>query len=232
MTIGIQSEPAPIMVMPPVFKRTSLSTLFVQSPEISLKKGKVIFSGHNGHQHVYLVTKGMVKLYSYHDGKEMMEDYFLKGELINCHIFSTNERTDLVAETMSQSTCIRKLPVQSFRQAIEHDPLLYKEILTSISNSLERTQERLRRLTLLDSRKRIIHFLLSHTKKAGRRVGYEFVIKPAITHKEMGTIAGTSRQTATTVLNELRSKGIIHFNRSYIIVRNLEALEAVAGIKS
>ena len=83
-------------------------------------------------------------------------------------------------------------------------------------------------MTLLDSRKRIIHFLLTHTKKAGRKVGFEYVVKPAITHKEIGTIAGTSRQTATTVLNELRSKGIIHFNRSYIIVRDLERLELVA----
>ena len=31
----------------------------------------------------------------------------------------------------------------------------------------------------------------------GRRVGYEFVIKPAITHKEMGTIAGDDAASDT-----------------------------------
>ncbi|HHM21267.1 MAG TPA: helix-turn-helix domain-containing protein [Bacteroidetes bacterium] len=84
-------------------------------------------------------------------------------------------------------------------------------------------------MTLLSSGKRIIHFLINHTEEAGRQVGYEYVIKPAITHKETGTIASTSRQTATTVLNELRTKGLIHFNRSYLIIRDLDALKKLAN---
>ncbi len=223
MTVELKRNGTPIPI-PTIFNRPTFQSLFDKIPETKLKKGEVIFKANNARHYVYFVTKGMVKLYSYHDGKEMLEDYFLKGELFNCSLIVNKEMDGLAAEAMTQLTAVKKLPVQNLRQAIESNLLLYKDVLTSISTSLDRSQERLRRITLLNSRKRVIHFLYHHAKNAGRRVGYEFVVKPAITHKEIGTLSGTSRQTATTVLNELRSKGVIHFNRSYLIVRDLDAL--------
>jgi len=40
----------------------------------------------------------------------------------------------------------------------------------------------------------------------------------------MGNLSDTSRQTVTTVLNELKAVNLIHFTRRYIVIRNLDAL--------
>ena len=111
-----------------------------------------------------------------------------------------------------------------FRQAIRSNHHLYEEVLDNLSASLQRTQDRLLRMTLLSANQRVYHFLATHAVKSGRKVGFEYVIKPVLTHLEMGNIAGVGRQTVTTVLNDLRRDGIIHFNRRYLIVRNLEVL--------
>lgn len=166
----------------------------------------------------------MVKSFSTHDTKEMLEDYFQKGEMFNLETLFSRRPGDVETAAIVQMTAVKRIPIQTFRSAMQQNVSLYKEVLDSYSATLQRTQERLRRMTLLNSSQRVVNFLGSHTLRYGRKVGFEWVVKPIITHHELGNIAGTGRQTVTTVLNELRSKGIIHFNRSYLIVRDMEAL--------
>lgn len=198
---------------------------FDRTAESVLKKGQVIFNESNFRPHVYLVTKGFVKLSSFHDGKEMLEDYFQAGEMFNCGALFGPVPGNLTAEAMTHMTTIKKVPVPLFQQAMKAHPTLLEEVLSSISCSLRRAQERLRRMTLLGSQQRVAHFLVNHVLRSGRKVGYEWVVKPAFTHQEMASIAGTGRQTVTTVLNELRREGIVHFNRNYLIVRDMEGLK-------
>lgn len=223
MTISSKQE-IPSRLQPLTNTATSCVSLFDKVEEVTFKKGETIFHDRNSHLYVYLVTKGMVKIFSFHDGKEMLEDYFIKGELFNCEAFLEADSRNVSSKAMSHLTTVKKVPAQLFRRSLQDNPSLYGEVLNSINASRYRSQERLRRFTLLHSDQRVIHFLADHAKKAGRQVGYEFVIRPVFTHREIGKIAGTSRQTATTVLNKLRNKNIIHFTRSYLIVRDIEAL--------
>jgi CRP-like cAMP-binding protein len=215
-------------IRPSTFKGVpNLSSPFEAVPEIAMKRGQIIFTGNDAHLHVYMVTKGIVKLCSFHDGKEMMEDYFQKGEMFNGEALFNRDRDGLTAEAMTPMTIIKKVPVRAFRYSMKVNPALYEEVISNISGSLNRTQERLRRMTLLGSEQRVVHFLVNLTLKSGRRAGYEWVVQPTLTHREMACIAGTGRQTMTTTLNELRRDRIIHFTRKYLIVRDMDALRGL-----
>jgi len=61
-------------------------------------------------------------------------------------------------------------------------------------------------------------------KKNGQRVGYEWVVRKFITHQEIANLTATSRQTVTTVLNELRADNLLTFNRKRLLVRDLDLL--------
>jgi CRP-like cAMP-binding protein len=63
-------------------------------------------------------------------------------------------------------------------------------------------------------------------EKNGQRVGYEWVVRNFITHQEIANLTATSRQTVTTVLNELRNGEIITFNRKRLLVRDVDKLKA------
>lgn len=229
MTLSMTRENMPIGAS--VSRTVSCFTvLFEKVPEINLRKGDTLFTDRGSHHHIWLVTKGMVKLYSFHDGREMLEDYYQSGELLNSGVLFGNKQDGLAAEAISQPTVVKKIPVDVFRQAMRTSAALCEEVLANVSASLSRTQERLRRITLLGSQQRVVHFLSNHVLSVGRKVGYEWVVQPALTHREMSYIAGTGRQTVTTVLNELRSNGIIHFNRDYLIVRDMEALQKLSTI--
>ena len=59
-----------------------------------------------------------------------------------------------------------------------------------------------------------------------KKVGNEYFIEQNLSHREIASLIATSRQTVTKLLNELRTKDLIDFNRRKIIIRNLEALTA------
>lgn len=224
MTIAVTSERIPTLV-PVSFQASCFEILFEKTPETILRRGETIFTDRGSHHYLWLVTKGMVKLYSYHDGREVLEDYYHPGEVVNCEALFGNERQNVAAEAISQPTAVKKIPIEAVRQAMRNNLALHGEVLANISASLARTKERLWRVTMLSSPQRVVHFLISHVKTAGRKVGYEWVVQPALTHQEMSLMAGTGRQTVTTVLNELKREGLVHFTRNYLIVRDLEALD-------
>lgn len=211
--------------MPMVFNQTSCADLFKKMPEEHYKRGKVIFlGGQHSSKYIYLVLSGMVKSYSTHQHKELLEDYFQQGELFNYQPAFSQPAKGLTAVAVVSKTVVKKLPVTLFQQAIRSNHQLYEEVLNQLSASLKRSQDRLLRMTLLSAQERVYHFLAHHAMKSGRKVGFEYVIKPILTHLEIGNIAGVGRQTVTTVLNELRRDGIIHFNRRYLIIRDLDRL--------
>ena len=85
-------------------------------------------------------------------------------------------------------------------------------------------EQRLEALVFKDSRTRIIEFLHSLATNKGQRVGYEQVVRKFMTHQEIANLTATSRQTVTTVLNDLRNKNILTFDRRRLLVRDMELL--------
>ena len=61
----------------------------------------------------------------------------------------------------------------------------------------------------------------SKSKKGARTlVDGSLVLRNYLTHQEIASYTGTSRQTVTTVLNELREDKILDFNRKQITIKN------------
>ena len=73
-------------------------------------------------------------------------------------------------------------------------------------------------------RTRIIEFLKDAAAWKGEKVGFETMIQTRLTHKDIASLTGTSRQTVTTILNDLKEKNLINFNRKQILIRDLEKL--------
>ena len=89
-------------------------------------------------------------------------------------------------------------------------------------------EQRLESLVFKDSRTRIIEFLHELGEKKGQRVGYEMLVRKFMTHQEIANLTATSRQTVTTVLNELRNRNLLTFNRKRLLIRDMEKLGKAA----
>lgn len=94
-----------------------------------------------------------------------------------------------------------------------------------IGNRAIEMERRLESLVFKDSRSRIIEYIIDLNDKRGQRIGYEWVIRKFITHQEIANLTATSRQTVTTVLNELKTKNLITFNRKRLLIRDLDKIK-------
>ena len=75
---------------------------------------------------------------------------------------------------------------------------------------------------------KLARLLLSWT--VGRENGSrEIKIRSSLTHEEMAQMIGSSRETVTRLLSELRKKELIRLEGSTLVIRNRIALEALAA---
>jgi len=69
-----------------------------------------------------------------------------------------------------------------------------------------------------------VEFIREMAEERGQKVGFETMVKNRLTHQDMANLTGTSRQTVTTILNELRDKNLINFDRRKILIRDMDKL--------
>ena len=58
-----------------------------------------------------------------------------------------------------------------------------------------------------------------------QRIGYEVMFKNHLTHRDIASLTGTSRQTVTTLLNELKDVNLINFDRRRFLIRDMDKLK-------
>lgn len=189
------------------------------------KKGEYIFLPDEHADRIYFLTEGRVKIGSYSEaGKEITKAILQKGEVFGeLSLIGESRRRDFAYTMEATTVCI--LTVSEMRMLMrEHDGLSLFLMKIMGSRMLE-MEQRLESLVFKDSRTRIIEFLYDLANKKGQRVGYEMLVRRFMTHQEIANLTATSRQTVTTVLNELRNRNILTFNRRRLLVRDMELLE-------
>jgi CRP/FNR family transcriptional regulator len=77
---------------------------------------------------------------------------------------------------------------------------------------------------------KLARLLLSWTNGREKQNGnVEIRIRSNLTHEEMAQMIGSSRETVTRLLSDLRKKELIRLEGSMLVIRNRPALEALAA---
>ena len=174
---------------------------------------------------VFFLVKGTVKIGTHSiDGKEVIKAIWhplaMFGEL---GIVGEQTRQDF-ARAMNEEVHFFTFRVEDFQRLMRANHQLSLKVLGLMGERLRKAENRLEALIFKDARTRIIDFLKDNAEQRGRRVGYEMLFKHSLTQQDIANITGTSRQTVTSVLNELRKENLIYFNRRSILIRDMAKL--------
>jgi CRP-like cAMP-binding protein len=192
------------------------------------KKGEYIFLPEEHSDRVYFITEGRVKMGTYSDtGKEVTKVILHAGEVFGeLALVGEGKRRDFAFAMDDTRVCI--LSVQDMRSLMREYNALSLFIMKLLAGRVVEMEQRLESLIFKDSRTRIVEFLHELAEKKGRRVGFEREVRRFMTHQDIANLTATSRQTVTTVLNELRNKNVLTFNRKRLLVRDMDRLAAEA----
>jgi len=189
-----------------------------------VKKNDFIYLPDQSSDKVYLITDGRIKIGSYgENGKEITKAILSKGEVFGeLAVVGEDKRRDFaLAIVDTKLCCIEADDMKDLLKDHNKFSMFFMKIMGSRVLEME---QRLESLVFKDSRSRIIEYLISLVNKKGQRVGYEWVVRNFITHQEIANLTATSRQTVTTILNELRTKELLTFNRKRLLIRDLDKL--------
>ncbi len=189
------------------------------------KKEEFVYFPGEPSNHVYMIAEGRVKIGSYtEDGKEVVKAILGKGELFGeLSLAGEDQRTDF-AMAMDEGTSTCPMSIEDMQGLMKDDKELSFKIFKLIGLRIKRLERKVESLVFKDARTRIIEFLKDMAQNRGQKVGFETLIRTKLTHKDIASLTGTSRQTVTTILNELKEQNQINFDRRRILIRDLQTL--------
>lgn len=190
------------------------------------KKGETIYIPEDIADKIFFVVEGRVKISNRtDDGKEVTKIIINQGEIFGeLALVGESKRRDVATAMEKTTLCIMSLA--EMKGMMKSHGAISMFIMKVLGSRVVDMEKRLESLVFRDSRTRIVEFLLDLVVRRGQRVGYEVVVRKFMTHQEIANMTATSRQTVTTVLNELRGKNLLTFDRKRLLVRDVEKLKA------
>jgi len=190
------------------------------------KKDEFIYFPDEAATHIYMIVSGRVRLGHYQeDGKEAVTAILSTGEIFGEMAMAGEEIRKDYAQAMDGNTTICPLSIEDLKELIKQNGELSFKILKLIGFRLMKLERKLELLVFKDARTRVVEFLKDAAAWKGKKVGFETMIPTRLTHKDIAALTGTSRQTVTTILNELKDKNLINFDRKQILIRDLATLK-------
>ncbi len=196
------------------------------------KKGEYIYLPEEFSDRIFFLTEGRVKIGTYSDdGKEITKAILGHGEVFGeLALIGEDKRRDFAYAMEDAVICV--LGVEEMRALMRDRSELNIFLMKIMGSRMLDLEHRLESLVFKDSRSRIVEYLYDLASKKGQRVGYEMLVRKFLTHQEIANLTATSRQTVNTVLNELRNKNILTFNRRRLLVRDMDKLKAEIGAQA
>ena len=189
-------------------------------------KDQFIYIPNDEASHIYMVVEGRVKIGHYlDDGKEVVSAILTTGEIFGELALAGEEKRKDYAQAMDNNTTLCPLSIEELKALMKDDKELSFRLLKLVGLRLMRLERKLELLVFKDARTRIVEFLKDAASWKGKKVGFETMIPTKLTHKDIAALTGTSRQTVTTILNELKEQNLIYFDRKKILIRDLSQLK-------
>ena len=129
-------------------------------------------------------------------------------------------------ETMTD-TQLYTLDAESFAQAVQKNPLLYKELFSEAGQHLKTCVHRIENISLGSTYVRVAHELLFCAKRFGIASPWGVKLTLPLTHQDIANIVGITRETVTKAIIRLRQDGLISDSRR-ISILDLKGLEQTA----
>jgi CRP-like cAMP-binding protein len=193
---------------------------------LHFKRDSFIYFPQDKADHIYMIAQGRVKIGRYlEDGKELVSAILTNGEIFGELALAGEDTRKDFAQVMDANTTICPLGIEDLKALMYGNKELSFKMLKLVGLRLMKLERKLEMLVFKDARTRVIEFLKDAASWKGKKVGFETMIPTKLTHKDIAALTGTSRQTVTTILNELKDKNLINFDRKKILIRDLAQLK-------
>ncbi|MEN1680183.1 MAG: Crp/Fnr family transcriptional regulator [Planctomycetota bacterium] len=173
---------------------------------------------------VLLLTTGRAKICSFtEEGKQAILAFIDPGELFGeLALFGGGEREEY-AEAVEKSTVIL-MPGDAVNQLVHRHAGLALGVTKLIGLRRKRIERRLKYLLFRSNRERLISLLLELADQYGKPAEDGLRLGIKLSHQDLASIIGSTRETVTVILGELQDEGLLTIGRRRITLISRERL--------
>ncbi len=173
---------------------------------------------------VFLLVSGLVKVCNLtSDGKQSIMAFIEPGELFGELAIFESEPRDEYVEAIEKSSIVM-IPACAIQElmAANHDVSI--ALNKMIGRRRHRVERRLKNLLFLSNRDRLVHLLLDLAEQFGIRESDGIRLRIKLAHQEIANLMGSTRETVTILLGQLKSEGLVDIGRQRITLVHAEQL--------
>lgn len=181
----------------------------ISGMQVMLPKGAVLFREDEVATGVYVLCYGQVKLScTSHDGRTMILKIAMAGDVLGLGAVISGTRFEVTAEAI-QPSLVRKVRRDDFLKFLEHHGQASMHAAKALSEEYKAVFFDARRLALSGSAAGRLASVLLEWGRAASCGQPEMSFPLALTHEELGNLAGISRETVTRTLAKFRRDKLI-----------------------
>ncbi len=193
-------------------------------------KGIAIYVPNDSANNIFLLAEGQIRLCSTTpDGKQVLHAWIEPGEIFGELAVINPGGHEERAEAALASTVIM-LPGDEIRRLMEVSPAMSIGITKLIGFRRARIERRLRSLLFRSNRDRLVHLLVELSEQYGRLHSEGVMLTISLSHQELASIIGATRESVTMLLGELQLEGLVRVSRKKLLVRDLRRLASIADL--
>jgi CRP/FNR family cyclic AMP-dependent transcriptional regulator len=198
-----------------------VARLAASSTALDLRRRRFVYRAGDAADALYLVARGRVKLCSVEPetSREAVIDILPTGALFGEFALYSTGAHQMSAAAFENARVLR-IPVEEFKLAMGESRELNHHTLRLLGQRLSRSEQRVADFALDSIPARLEKLLADLSVRYGREEAGGVLIDIALPHREIASIVGSTRESVTVRLNDLRRAGVIDFVDRKILIKH------------
>ncbi|MFE8695726.1 Crp/Fnr family transcriptional regulator [Cytobacillus sp. FJAT-53684] len=174
---------------------------------------------------VFFIHSGKIKIYKTDSsGREQIVSVLEAGEMFPHAGFFRQGNYPAHAEVMEEAQLIA-IPIDEFEKLLLSNPILCIKLFKVLGEKIVDLQNRLEEQILHNTYEQIIMLLLRLCKTNGMRLDNSYKITTHFTNRELANMIGTSRETVSRTINQLKKKDFLLTDEEGFFLVNRDGLK-------
>jgi CRP-like cAMP-binding protein len=186
-------------------------------------RGAIYRQGEPAHS-IFCILEGQVTIArNTPDGAILTTAVMGAGEFFGPALGGADENEDTARAKGAVS--VWRAPVDEFRRLLLGHPAASVEFVNAMARRQRRMERRLEGFAFKRVDVRLAEAFRELSGGFATRCEHGFGQHLRLTQQELADLVGASRPVVSTILNRLRDKGVLNYNREYVCVRRFEDIE-------
>ena len=197
--------------------------------EATLPKGATLFEEDGSSEGVFIICAGQVKLScTSKEGRTLILKIAMPGDVLGLGAVISGAKYEVTAQTV-QPAQVKSIRREEFLAFLTKHGEASLHAAKALSEEYKAAFFDARRLALSGSAAGRLASVLLDWGRASCRAGEEMRFTMALTHEELASLVGSSRETMTRMLSRFKREKLIRMRGSSIVILSPEKLERLSA---